>query len=75
MRPGEGNSYATDNRERMRSAAPAWKKKEFHKPGTPEKEERNTKRSSKESKKREYSESSSSTGTFIVELIFISTCI
>lgn len=75
VRPGEGNSYTTDNRERMRCAAPAWKKKEFHKPGTPEKEERNMKRSSKESKKREYSESSSSTGTFIVELIFISTCI
>lgn len=61
MRPGEGNSYASDNRERVRSAAPAWKKKEFHKPESPEREERDMKRSSKESKKRGYSESSSST--------------
>lgn len=70
MRPGEGNSYARDNRERVRSAAPAWKKKEFHKPESPEREERDMKRSSKESKKRGYSESSSSTGTFIGKLIF-----
>lgn len=71
MRPGEGNSYASDSRERVRSAAPAWKKKEFHKPETPEREERDMKRSSKESKKRGYSESSSSTGTFIGKLIFL----
>lgn len=70
MRPGEGNSYASDNRERVRSAAPAWKKKEFHKPESPEREERDMKRSSKESKKRGYSESSCSTGTFIGKLIF-----
>lgn len=69
MRPGEGNSYASETRERVRSA-PAWKKKEFHKPATPEREERDMKRSSKESKKRGYSESSSSSGTFIGKLIF-----
>lgn len=69
MRPGEGNSYASETRERVRSA-PAWKKKEFHKPATPEREERDMKRSSKESKKRGYSDSSSSTGTSIGKLIF-----
>ena len=64
IKPGQGNSYRTDNKDREKAAAPAWRKKEFHKPVSPEKEEEDRKRPAcKESKRKEYSESSSSSSS------------
>ncbi|XP_078314355.1 CWF19-like protein 2 isoform X2 [Crassostrea virginica] len=64
IKPGQGNSYRTDNKDREKAAAPAWRKKEFHKTVSPEKEEEDRKRPAcKESKRKEYSESSSSSSS------------
>ncbi|XP_061174042.1 CWF19-like protein 2 [Saccostrea echinata] len=59
MKPGEDNSYRMDNRHNVKSA-PAWKKKEFHKPEITDKGERSSSRSPKERKRRPSTSSSSS---------------